>query len=1288
MQPGGANQRKLVLISKFSSKLLNNARFGTWHRRAKAGRTVFVFAAAIAILFLTVSSASGVTKTANLGARNWNTNGDWSPSGVPANGDDVVIPTGSAMTLNTNSNNLLSLSITGTLTIGNSNTDRTITVTGNVTINSGGIFLTAGNGGNALVLGGNLANAGTFDARIGGASMNTTLNGSANQTVSGAGAITDFNLITVNNNGAANANIVEIASTNFTVPAGFLTLTDGIFKVSGSFALSNTFFSTAAYTINSDEGIWINNPNVTVSAQGGDLNLSGLLRISQGTYNLGNAADLGLIYATGSTIDIQGGALNISGPLHGSTVSSLGTTNTTTYIQSGGTVTTAMIGVNSSITSGGRSYGSFDIHATGSSFTMSAGTIILQNPTSIPSDYVVGATLGSVTGGMVQFGNASTTIPNRYLMTSTTPIFNLTIKDTVSPTARIAISPLTVKGVVTIDAGADFWAQSLALSVAGNWVNNGIFTPGTQTTTFNGSAAQTISGSTATSFSSLTIDNAAGVNLSGVDATVNAVLSLNSGDLATGANFLNMAVGATSTGTPAPGTDVVGNVTRSHTFTTGTAYAFGNQFVSLNFTAAGTKPTAVNINLVKAAPSGVDFGFSTAIERTYTVTPTGGAGYSATLRLHYLNSELNGNNESSADFDLWRHNGVDTWQRQVKTANNTADTANWAEKSGVTQFSAWTLAGGSPSGPGPTAVRLSRFNAMSFADGVRLAWSSGYEVNNLGFNIYRERNGQRSRVTPSVVAGSALTVGQGNHLTAGYSYSWFDEAGTSDSAYYLEAIDLDGSRQLFGPVYPFAQSVADGMRKAVRAERRALLLTELAGASRASGQANETGWPASMTAVRDSAQLQPAETSSRPRRTAELDTQQRIAAGAALKLQIRNPGWYRVTRAELLAGGLDASVQASMLQMFVDGQEVPIRLHSNGPTLGDIDALEFYGVGLDTPTTGTRTYWLINGDTNGKRILAPSNRVKPGDLYWTGNTGTRSFNYTTEHREKLIYSSFLLNGDEDNIFGQLIYSDPVPQSLRVTNYDREARGSESEPQLELAVQGLTAQIHEVRVDLNGTEVGRLNFSGSGHPVEKFPINRSLLIDGDNIVSLRSTNGEADVSFVDWIRLTYARRYLADNNALAFSAPAGRVARVDGFSTSNLRVIDVTNPNSPIELKAIVETSKAGYSARVQPAESARILFAFAGDLVQSPAAITANVPSSWNAPANGADLIVVTHRNFRPAIEPLANLRRSQGLVVAVVDVEDLYDEYSYGAHTPAAIKSFLMKPPPAGVANPDIFCW
>jgi autotransporter-associated beta strand protein len=563
-------------------------------------------------------------------------------------------------------------------------------------------------------------------------------------------------------------------------------------------------------------------------------------------------------------------------------------------------------------------------------------------------------------------------------------------------------------------------------------------------------------------------------------------------------------------------------------------------------------------------------------------------------------------------------------------------------------------------GPGPSAVKLTKFNAASFADGVQLTWESGFEVNNLGYRLYREQNGRRTRVTPSIVAGSTLLVGQGNRLTAGYSYSWFDPQGTPGTAYYLEAIDLDSSRQTHGPIYPYG-----GSRNGVSPKReRTLLLNELGKSFAAnSGNAATTGWPAAMSAAARSETLK--------LKPQSLGAQQAIAGGKAVKLQVRQTGWYRVTQPELVAAGLDPSSDARLLQLYVDGEEVPVRLSAEGARLSASDTLEFYGVALDTQTTDTRTYWLINGTTAGKRISWKRNKIKPGDQNWTDSAGLSSFAFTTERREKLIYSPRLLNGDAENIFGALIFTDPTEQTLAVKNFDRE---SATPVQLEVALQGLTAQGHEVHVMLNGADLGSLNFGAAAHSTATFAVNRALLHEGDNTVSLASGNGDSDISFVDYVRLTYAHQYKADNNALRFSVPGGGVVRVDGFSTANIRVVDITDPSSPLELATSGSPSGAGYSVKVQALGSdTRTLLAFADDLTAHPASITANQPSNWNASNNGADLVIITHKDFRQAIEPLATLRRNQGFSVAVVDAEDVYDEFSYGAHSPTAIKAFLM---------------
>jgi hypothetical protein len=52
--------------------------------------------------------------------------------------------------------------------------------------------------------------------------------------------------------------------------------------------------------------------------------------------------------------------------------------------------------------------------------------------------------------------------------------------------------------------------------------------------------------------------------------------------------------------------------------------------------------------------------------------------------------------------------------------------------------------------------------------------------------------------------------------------------------------------------------------------------------------------------------------------------------------------------------------------------------------------------------------------------------------------------------------------------------------------------------------------------------------------------------------------------------------------------------------------------------------------------------------------------------------VIISRRDFFPALQPLVSLRAGQGHRVALVDIEDVYDEFSYGNKTPQAIKDFL----------------
>jgi hypothetical protein len=115
--------------------------------------------------------------------------------------------------------------------------------------------------------------------------------------------------------------------------------------------------------------------------------------------------------------------------------------------------------------------------------------------------------------------------------------------------------------------------------------------------------------------------------------------------------------------------------------------------------------------------------------------------------------------------------------------------------------------------------------------------------------------------------------------------------------------------------------------------------------------------------------------------------------------------------------------------------------------------------------------------------------------------------------------------------------------------------------LEIALQGGTVVPHQVTILLNDNEVGDLEFYGQNRGVLEIGISHSLLTEGENKITLIPQGGEPDVpniSFVDYIQLTYWHTFVADDNVLKFQAEGGKKVTIAGFSRPKIRVIDYTD----------------------------------------------------------------------------------------------------------------------------------
>src|SRR5882762_1143320 len=202
-----------------------------------------------------------------------------------------------------------------------------------------------------------------------------------------------------------------------------------------------------------------------------------------------------------------------------------------------------------------------------------------------------------------------------------------------------------------------------------------------------------------------------------------------------------------------------------------------------------------------------------------------------------------------------------------------------------------------------TLARIAESQITAGPNGALIQWRTSFELDNLGFNIYREQGGTRTRVNPAIIAGSVFIGGQGTPLYAGFSYQWFDRAGSRDSRYYLEDLGLNGAHTLAGPFTPV-------WNESVSQAQQSRTISDVAAQAPVSAQ---TGGPAGTI---DQAAVAPA----------AIEDEWAIVAQPGLKIGVKQDGWYRVTQPEMLAAGFDVTADSKHLRLFVSGRETPLEV--------------------------------------------------------------------------------------------------------------------------------------------------------------------------------------------------------------------------------------------------------------------------------------------------------------------------------------------------------------------------
>ncbi len=766
---------------------------------------------AIAIFAISSAAFSQISSTA-LGG-DWSNPATWNGGIVPTAADEVIIADGAIVNIDVDAATLgltVGQGISGILEFEALN-PRTLTIDGNVTINTGAIFRSSNTGvqtNHILSLNGNIVNNGSLDFSTNGntAAAVIIFTGASNTSFSGNGIDTDVSAITIDK-GTSPLSVLELSTDVFSykgatstpgIIQSFLDIINGTFKISGTFTMDNGLFTgTGSYTIPETGGLWLNNPNFIVNGRAGTANVDGFLQVDAGTLNVGTAVNNRLGYTATTVIIINGGVVNVASRFSATTTFGI------SYLQTGGVFNVNTVGN----TSGLRA--SFDIQdQDNSSFTMTGGTIVLQNPGisgSGPRDYFNDATNVNITGGTLQVGNALTTGAQTFFLFGKAP--SVFLDNTAGGHTAQLFGNLDVNGNTTINTGTtlvlDDGTTAYTYSQRGSTFTNAGTLNGSllnSLLSFSGSAAQTYGGDgiLVSPLAALEINNTAGLSVTNAIASdiTTSELTMLAGDITAGVSTIAVGTGLTNLGIVnyTSGT-IIGKFKRWIDAATGTTdfqvgIAGSTRTASIDFTAApltgGTLtaswvPSYGGTNGLPLTEPGFPPVTDVASDGFWTITAADGLSGGT-----YTGTFLATNVVTVIDFSqlvlVKRADGASAWLLDGTHVPTTgSNTTPVLSRTGMTGFSDFAIGGSTLSLP----ITVEYFKGSKQANGNLLDWKITC-TNTPTANMILERSSDSRKFTAiSNITATALRCLQ--------AFSFTDELPTAGVNYYrIKLTDADG----------------------------------------------------------------------------------------------------------------------------------------------------------------------------------------------------------------------------------------------------------------------------------------------------------------------------------------------------------------------------------------------------------------------------------------------------------------------------------------------------------------
>ncbi|MDH7486774.1 MAG: C25 family cysteine peptidase [Anaerolineae bacterium] len=412
------------------------------------------------------------------------------------------------------------------------------------------------------------------------------------------------------------------------------------------------------------------------------------------------------------------------------------------------------------------------------------------------------------------------------------------------------------------------------------------------------------------------------------------------------------------------------------------------------------------------------------------------------------------------------------------------------------------------------------------------------------------------------------------------------------------------------------------------------------------------------------------------------------------RITVQDDGLYALDYDYLDAAGLPVdTIDPATFRLFWMGQEVPIQVTGDGDNAFEPgEAVLFYGRGVDSlfydgllPTnkyTGINVFFLTYGGTPGLRMAE-----KDGSL--SGSPAGPFLHTVHIEQNREYFAAYPFEHNADHWVGWWIQATGPTVGYRNYTFSASniATGSFSGT-LTVKMLGFTSGPHHLNLYVNGSDAAHQVLDGSptwgGYQVFEttVDVSQSLFKNGTNTirVEIKNIGGKTyDKVYVNWVRVGYYDTYVAEGNVLAFGNDAlGPWSyQVTSFGSDQIEVYDVSDMTN---VQRFINTTVAGGAVTF-------------GDVGSTSSRYLALTPAAWLAPlgvtrvtypvsphtpadlldtANGADYILISHANFWPQAQRLA-LYRAPDHRVALIDVQQIYDQFNGGLMSAEAIHDFLQ---------------